>query len=84
MIKAGVALPTDTELFAEVIVLTGESLIDKIKDIPQVAAAMVKNPQAYDAIVIAGQVAYADAYKYVYYVSIGESRLTMQVTGNGN
>jgi len=50
----------------EVITLTGNSLINRIKDIPEVA----KYPGAWEAIVASGRLAYADAYKYVYYVSI--------------
>jgi hypothetical protein len=72
MAKAGVLDPTnpDLTLVTEVIGLTGSSLISKIAELPAIKAA---GPQAYDAIVLAGQIAYADAYKYVYYVSIGLS-----------
>jgi hypothetical protein len=65
-VKAGIK--PDLVLFGEVIELTGHSLIDRIKEIPEIAS---HGPAAYEAIVIAGQIAYADAYKYVYYVSIG-------------
>jgi hypothetical protein len=68
VVKAG--LKPDPVVIGEIITLTGQSLIDRIKDIPAVAAA---GPKAYDAIIIAGQIAYADAYKYVYYVSICKS-----------
>jgi hypothetical protein len=57
----------------EIIALTGASLLDSIKEIPQVAAA----PGAYEAIVHAGQIAYTLAYRYVYYVSIGEYSKSM-------
>jgi hypothetical protein len=72
MAKAGVLNPLapDLKLVAEVIGLTGNSLITQIAELPAVKAA---GPQAYDAIVLAGQIAYSDAYKYVYYVSIGMS-----------
>lgn len=52
----------------EIITLTGNSLINQIKHIPEVVA----HPGSWDKIVEAGRVAYADAYRYVYYVSIGE------------
>jgi hypothetical protein len=65
VVKAGIK--PDPQVIAAIIKLTGESLIDRIKNIPEVAAA---GPQAYDAIILAGQIAYADAYKWVYYVSI--------------
>jgi hypothetical protein len=55
-------------LIEEIITLTGNSLINRIKHIPEVAA----HPGAWDTIVAAGRLAYADAYRYVYYVSIGE------------
>ena len=37
-----------------------------LKDIPGIA----NQPGGYELVVAAGQVAYAEAYKYVYYVSI--------------
>jgi hypothetical protein len=67
MTKAGIF---KTAVIKEVIELTGSSLIDQIKEIPEVAA---KGPAVYNQIILAGQLAYADAYKYVYYVSIGKS-----------
>lgn len=57
---------TDITLVTEVIQLTGASLIDEIREIPQIAAI----PGAGDAIIYAGQLAYAASYKYVYLVSI--------------
>ncbi|KAF2422081.1 MFS multidrug transporter-like protein [Tothia fuscella] len=65
MVKSGIK--PDVKVIAEVIALTGQSLIDRIKEIPEIAAA---SPEAYEAIILAGQEAYAHAYKYVYYVSI--------------
>jgi hypothetical protein len=72
MAKAGVLNPAapDLKLVTEVIGLTGQSLINEIALLPQIKAA---GPAAYDMIVLAGQIAYADAYKYVYYCSIGMS-----------
>lgn len=57
---------TDTAVISEVIELTGASLLDNIKEVPGIAG----NEKAYDMVVAAGQLAYAEGYKYVYYVSI--------------
>lgn len=57
---------TSTETIAEVIGLTTESLIDRIADVPGIAG----NPALFEAVVKAGQIAYAESYKYVYYSSI--------------
>lgn len=59
----------DPKLIEEVITLTGASLIDKIAEIP----AIHNVPGAWEQIVLAGQLAFADAYKWVYYVSIGRA-----------
>ena len=61
-------LTRDKHLIEEIISLTGESLINRIKHIPEVVA----HPGSWDKIVEAGRLAYADAYRYVYYVSIGK------------
>lgn len=53
-------------LISEVIELTGASLIEEIKDLPGVAGV----PGAWEAIILAGQTAYAESYVYVYLVSI--------------
>jgi hypothetical protein len=34
----------------------------------------IKGDAVYQKIILAGQIAYSDAYKYVYFVSIGELR----------
>jgi hypothetical protein len=57
---------TDVAVITEVIELTGASLLDEIKMVPGIAG----NEMAYEAVVAAGQIAYAEAYKWVYYVSI--------------
>ncbi|KAJ5557231.1 hypothetical protein N7494_001146 [Penicillium frequentans] len=57
---------TDVDVITEVITLTGASLLDEIKEIPGIAG----NETAYQIVVEAGQMAYAESYKYVYYVSI--------------
>jgi hypothetical protein len=63
MAKRGIVNPA---YISEVIELTSQSLINRIKDIPGVT------PEAWDDIVTAGRLAYAESYKYVYWVSIGE------------
>lgn len=55
----------DVAILTEVIALTGASLLEEIGELPGIAG----NETLYNAIVLAGQVAYADAYKYVYYTS---------------
>ena len=57
---------TDTNTIAEVIGLTGASLIDDIAEIPGIKGV----PGAWQGVVYAGQLAYAASYKYVYLVSI--------------
>jgi hypothetical protein len=66
MMKYGVKNP---HLFEEVIVLTSQSLLDRIQTL------LVAYPGAYGAVVRVGREAYAESYKYVYYVSIGEKIL---------
>ncbi|KAI1871167.1 uncharacterized protein JN550_004612 [Neoarthrinium moseri] len=63
LMEAGI---NSTAVIAEVIELTSESLIDRIADIPGIAG----NQALYDAVVRAGQVAYAESYKWVYYASV--------------
>jgi hypothetical protein len=50
----------------EAIQLTGASLLEGLKAIPGIAG----NETAYKMVVAAGQVAYAESYKYVYLTSI--------------
>lgn len=57
---------TNETVIGEAIQLTADSLIERIAELPGVAGV----PGAHEAIVHAGQVAYAEAYVYVYYVSI--------------
>lgn len=57
---------TSPELISEAIELTGASLLENLHEIPGIAGV----PGAYELVVAAGQMAYAEAYKYVYYVSI--------------
>lgn len=58
---------TNTTYIAEAIEMTGASLLDELKLIPGIAG----NETAYNAVVAAGQLAYAESYKWVYYASIG-------------
>ncbi|KUI64662.1 hypothetical protein VM1G_00775 [Cytospora mali] len=54
------------EIIEEVIVLTGSALLEEIKQVPGIAG----NEILYDAVVKAGQIAFAESYKYVYFASI--------------
>ncbi|OCK89998.1 MFS multidrug transporter-like protein [Cenococcum geophilum 1.58] len=57
---------TDLKLIEETIILTGASLIEEVAFLPGIKG----NEIAYETIVKAGQVAFAEAYKWVYYSSI--------------
>ncbi|KAK6400074.1 hypothetical protein LTR95_019355 [Oleoguttula sp. CCFEE 5521] len=57
---------TSVEIITDAIKLTGASLLGPIAELPGVTGI----PGAYEGIVLAGQLAYAEAYKYVYYTSI--------------
>ncbi|KAJ5699084.1 hypothetical protein N7462_001089 [Penicillium macrosclerotiorum] len=57
---------TSVEVITEVIELTGASLLTEIQHIPGIAG----NETAYEMVVAAGQLAYSESYKWVYYVSI--------------
>jgi len=57
---------TDLTLVEEAIKLTGASLLEELNAIPGIGGV----PGAHELVVAAGQIAYAEAYKYVYYVSI--------------
>lgn len=63
LIEYGVTNPL---IFIEAIELTGASLLSKVAELPGVHGV----PGAYEAVVAAGQIAYAESYKYVYYTSI--------------
>lgn len=56
---------TNPEIIKEAITLTGASLLEEMKQLPG-----LEDPLAWDAVVAAGQLAYAEAYKWVYYASI--------------
>lgn len=56
---------TDKTLIAKAIELTGASLLPELRKIPG-----IDSDAAYQAVVAAGQVAYAESYKWVYYASI--------------
>lgn len=57
---------TDVHLIGEAVELTAASLITELRTIPGIAG----NETAYQMVVQAGQIAYAEGYKWVYYVSI--------------
>ncbi|KAI0470560.1 fungal trichothecene efflux pump [Xylariaceae sp. FL0804] len=57
---------TSVEVIAEAIAITGASLLPQLRELPGIQGV----PGAYEMVVLAGQTAYAESYKYVYYVSI--------------
>ncbi|GLI80080.1 hypothetical protein PoHVEF18_008430 [Penicillium ochrochloron] len=57
---------TSVAAITEAIELTGASLLTEMQKIPGIAG----NETAYEMVVGAGQIAYAESYKWVYYVSI--------------
>ena len=57
---------TNATYIEDAIALTGASLLEDLKLIPGIAG----NDAAYALVVVAGQVAYAESYKYVYLTSI--------------
>jgi len=57
---------TNTTYIGEAITWTGASLLPLLHDIPGIGM----NETAYNMVVVAGQEAYAYAYKYVYFTSI--------------
>ena len=57
---------TNASYITEAITLTGASLLEDLMLIPGIAG----NETAYAMVVAAGQVAYAESYKYVYLTSI--------------
>ncbi|KAL4997025.1 fungal trichothecene efflux pump-domain-containing protein [Aspergillus recurvatus] len=58
---------TDVSLITEAIELTSGSLLEGLHEIPGIKGSQA----AYEAVVLAGQIAYAESYKWVYYASIG-------------
>lgn len=57
---------TNATLIGEAIAITGTSLLEELKLIPGIAG----NDTAYQIVVAAGQVAYAESYKWVYLASL--------------
>ncbi len=53
-------------IIKETIELTAISLIEEIKNIPGIAG----NDTAYEIVIRMGRLAFAESYKWVYYVSI--------------
>lgn len=56
---------TDESLIESAILATSSSLIENLRKIPG-----IDNEAAYQAVVKAGQIAFAESYKFVYLVSI--------------
>lgn len=57
---------TSPKVIEEAIVITGPSPLPFLKELPGTAGV----PGAYEMVIVAGQRAYAEAYEYVYYISI--------------
>lgn len=57
---------TNVTYITSAIEITGVSLLEELKHIPGIAG----NDTAYEMVVYAGQVAYAESYKYVYLASL--------------
>lgn len=57
---------TDVQVITDAIKLTGASLLPELKLLPGIAG----NETAYEMVVTAGQIAFSESYKWVYYVSI--------------
>jgi hypothetical protein len=63
MVSIGI---TNSTYIEEAIALTGASLIEELRAIPGIAG----NDTAWEMVVYAGQVAYAESYQWVYLASI--------------
>lgn len=63
MLKFGIKNKT---LIAHAIEITGASILEELREIPGIG----QNETRYRALVLAGQMAYAASYKYVYFTSI--------------
>lgn len=61
---------TDTTAIVQAIVFTSNSMVEQIRMIPAVANSPLGVDFAYETIITAGKVAYAESYRYVYLVSI--------------
>ena len=57
---------TSIPVITQAIQLTGASLLEELNLLPGIQG----NPLAYEAVVKAGQIAYAESYRWVYLVSI--------------
>lgn len=56
---------TNEEYIKEAILLTSASLLEPLREIPG-----LQSQKAWEAVVLAGQIAYADSYQWVYLASI--------------
>jgi hypothetical protein len=57
---------TNPSAITEAIELTSASELERLMEIPGIAG----NQAAYNAVVLAGQIIYAESYKFVYYVRL--------------
>jgi hypothetical protein len=64
---------TNSSDIAAAIGITGVSLLEELRTIP----AIGNNETAYNMIVYAGQLAYSESYKYVYYISLAFGALSL-------
>lgn len=74
---------TNPKAIETAIALTGASLLEEMKLIPGIAG----NDTAWEIVVAAGQIAYAESYRWVYLVSIafgGVSIIAACFLGNIN
>ncbi len=70
MLEMGIIDPTEIET---AITLTGASLIEDLAVLPGIAG----NATKYATLVMAGQIAYAESYKWVYLTSIAFGGLSI-------
>jgi len=64
---------TNETYIIDAIGITGVSLLEELKTIPGIAG----NETAYQMVVYAGQVAYAESYKWVYIASIAAGAISI-------
>jgi len=62
MVELGI---TNTTYIGDAIALTGASLLNELRGIPG-----LESDKAWNAVVLAGQIAYAESYRWVYLASI--------------
>jgi hypothetical protein len=70
MVEYGI---TNLSYIVQAIEITGASLLPALKEIPGIAG----NDTVYEGVVYAGQVAFAESYKYVYLASIAAGGISI-------